>query len=169
MIDKSHTGDEFTREQPFELRYYPSVPLLELASPLTHAYRCQRKYPPQNVAAIAALKDSIAQSGMRNPLIVEYYNPWNDRESAEEKFWGIRVGNQRASALLELGEVNAPALVIVPLKSVSDPAPLVTPPWSGGYRVVRFMDALTLFDASHPWWHSYILRKFRPELVPPAA
>lgn len=168
MIDHSHTGDIFTREQPYELRYYPAIPLDSLASPLTHAFKCQREYPPQNVKSIAAIKDSIAQSGMRNPLIVEWYNPWNDRESAAEKFWGIRVGNQRAAALLELGEVNAPALVIVPLRSVSDPAPLVEPP-SGSYRVVSFMDALALFDAAHPWFHSYILRKFRPDLVPPAA
>lgn len=163
MIDKAHTGDMFTRAQPYELRYYPSTSLRSLASPLIHAYKCQREYPPQNIRAIEAIKDSIAREGLRNPLIVEWYNPWEDHPNAKEKFWGVRVGNQRAAALLELDRDVAPALVIVP---TNPPIPCHL---SGTYRVVRFMDALALFDASHPWWHSYILRKYRPDLVPPAA
>lgn len=96
---------------------------------------------------------------MRNPLTVEWFDPWDDNDSSPNKTWSIRIGNQRAVAALMLGWEEVPALIIAPREiEVLE-----------GCRPISPDSALALFDASHPWWHSYLLRKYHPNLIPRCA
>ena len=139
----------------YELRYYRSLPLEGLCSPLL-----DRIYdlPPRNAETVERLTESIQVNGMRNPLTVEWFAP----DPSREVNWYIRIGNQRAAALILMGESHAACLFIVP-EGVEGPA------YTAPYEVLSVDAALALFSADHPWWHSYILRTFRPDLVPPAA
>lgn len=142
----------------YELRYYPALSLHILRSPLLDRYYAET-LPPKHHEMIAEVGNSINLYGMRNPLTVEWFDPYNDKINAAPD-WAVRIGNNRLVALIIMGEVTAPALVIVP-EGVTGPA--------GTYETVSVDAALTLFDAAHPWWHSYILRDLKPDLVPRCA
>ena len=142
-----------------QLRYYKALPLAGLCSPLIDRLG-KAGFPASNRQLIESIKDSIQVNGMRNPLTVEWFDVYNDHEDADNKGWGIRIGNNRAIALMELGEMVAPCLVLVP-HGVEGPA--------GTYESITVEAALTLFSAEHPWWHSQILRHMLPNLVPRGA
>lgn len=152
------------QDQPYELRYYRELPLEELYSPLLDRLG-GAGFPQRNRSLIEGLKDSIQNSGMRNPLTVEWFDPYGEKHRNPR--WSVRIGNNRLIALLELGDAHAPCLVIYPHKHAPEGFPVTAP--SGSYEVLDFISALALFDASHPWWHSYTLQLYRPDLVPPAA
>ena len=152
-----HYQTELVRDQPYQLRYYPSIDLSEVYSPLLE----HNPLPEKNQKLVREVQDSIDKYGMLNPIIVEWFGPYFDDH--DKPRWSVRVGNNRFMACRGLGVTHCAALVIVPDDGQTRPA------LSGGYEALNFMDALTLFDASHPWWHSYILRLYRPDLVPPAA
>ncbi len=140
----------------YELRYYPALPLEGLVSTLADRLP---DIPPHNRELVDGLKESIDRDGLRNPLTVEWFDPYDDRNNPNP-YWSPRIGNNRLVALLELDEVEAPCLVIVP-EGVTGPA--------GTYETLSVDAALALFDATHPWWHSYILRRLKPQLVPRCA
>lgn len=150
-------GSEYVREQPFELRYYPALDLTQLYSPLLDRLRGEG-LPLTKRVLVEEVKKSIEKDGMRNPLTVEWFAEYQCDPSKET--WSVRIGNNRLVALLELDRTTAPCLVIVP-DGMDGPA--------GTYETLDFMSALARFDAAHPWWHSYILRLYRPDLVPRAA
>lgn len=145
---------------PFQLRYYPSLQLDEVYSPLLDRWRGVG-FPHPNRLIVDALKRSIEKDGMRNPLTIEWFDPLDDRNQTNPT-WAVRIGNNRLIAMLELGQSEAPALVIVPHNDVMTPL-------SGTYEVLPVDSALALFSADHPWWHSYILRDFYPTCVPRCA
>lgn len=144
----------------YQLRYYKALPLGGLCSPLLDRWK-HNNLPPPNRDMIDMLKRSIEKDGMRNPLTVEWFDPFNDRPDGDPK-WAVRVGNNRLIAILELGQSEAPALVIVP-EGVAGPDN------AGTYEVIPVVSALALFSAEHPWWHSYILRELYPTYVPRCA
>ena len=139
----------------YELRYYKALPIEGLCSPLMDRLNSDT-VPPRHRANIDHVKDSIQVNGMRNPLTVEWFAP----DPSREVDWYVRIGNNRLCALYLLGYTTAPCLVIVPV-GVQGPA--------GTYELLSVEAALALFDAEHPWWHSYILRKLNPEQVPEGA
>ena len=150
--------EKLVREQPYRLLYYPDFDIRDLGSPLFNTERAMEVKKDY----IARVRASIEKDGMRNPLTIEWFDPKDGERGkvGRNPGWGVRIGNNRYMALLQMEKFQAPALVIVP---DGIPAP------GGTYEKLPFMNALALFDAAHPWWHSYILRKYRPDLVPPAA
>lgn len=140
------------------MRYYPALSLHMLRSPLLDRYYAAT-LPPRHREMIAEVGNSINIYGMRNPLTVEWFDPYNDKVNAAPD-WAVRIGNNRLVALVIMGEARAPALVIVP-DGVKGPADT--------YETLTVDAALALFDATHPWWHSYILRDLKPDLVPRCA
>ncbi len=157
-------GEGLVRDPPYELLYYPALPLEGLGNPLLR----MDKLPDVKRKLVDRVKASMQMEGMRNPLTVEWFG---HNDIGNEPMWSIRIGNNRHAALLEMGCHNAPALVIVPLVEPRryDEFQYAANPPSGDYVPVDFMSALALFDASHPWWHSPLLKLWRPDLVPPAA
>lgn len=140
----------------FQFRHYKALPLAGLSSPLIDRLGKQN-FPARNRMLIDSLKDSIQVNGMRNPLTIEWFDPYDDRNQTDPS-WAVRIGNNRLIALLELGVKTAPALVIVP-EGVEGLA--------GTYERISVDAALGLFSADHPWWHSQILRRMLPTWVPP--
>jgi hypothetical protein len=149
------------RDLPYELRYYPALTIDQVYTPLLSRWKGVG-FPQHNRQMVDWLKMSIDKEGLKNPLTVEWFDPWNDTERADEKDkrWSVRIGSNRLIALLELDFKEAPALVIRP-HGIAGP--------EGSYKPLNFQSALALFTADHPWWHSYILRDFCPKMVPKGA
>ena len=143
----------------YELRFYKALSLAGLSSPLIDRLDRLEELPPKTRDLVEHLKDSIQVNGMRNPITVEWFDVYDDRNQTNPK-WAIRIGNNRAIALMELGEMVAPCLVLVP-EGVEGPA--------GTYEEISKDAALALFSADHPWWHSWLLRDMFPNLVPRGA
>jgi hypothetical protein len=153
MIDPCAFDNEgLVRDLPFQLRFYPNFNYRQVTCTLYEHREVHGEVPPHKRVLIDRVKNSIAQEGMRNPLIIEWYPQDSPR-------WLCTIGNNRYVALDELGVEGCEALVLYPLREI-------TPPLSGHYEVLPFMTALARFDATYPWWNSETMRKFCPPLVP---
>jgi len=139
-----------------QLRYYKALPLAGLCSPLIDRLNRGESLPPVNRELVDSLKDSIQVNGMRNPLSIEWFDPYHPRTNPNPS-WSIRIGNNRAVALIELGQTTAPCLVLVP-EGVEGPA--------GTYDEISKDAALALFTADHPWWDSWDMQHMFPNEVP---
>jgi len=143
------------RPAPFQLRFYSDFDYMQVSCTLLEYYELYHDWPPSKRKLIDRVKSSIADEGMRNPLIVEWYTQdprWPVR-------WMTTVGNNRHVALHELGVKGCPALICFPTS-------IDTPELSGDYEELSFLAALARFDAAHPWWHSVALKQFAPCLIP---
>lgn len=159
MIDPCEFDlEKNVRAAPYELRYYPDFDYMQVSCTLLEYFEKYHDWPPQKRKLIDRVKASIADEGLRNPLMVEWYTQdprWPVR-------WMTTIGNNRHVALHELGVKGCPALILFPTE-------MEVPELSGDYEVRSFLSALALFDAAHPWWHSRTMWKFCPSLVPPCA
>ena len=152
-----------SKPSPYQFRYYPSFPLMApvgdqvegLRSPLLTRMR-RDDVPPRTRRLITHVRQSIAKEGLKNPLIVEWFD-CDDERNNKNPGWCIRLGSNRAVALIELGELYAPVLLIKPYGVV---APRRN---TGIYTIKEFESALTLFTADHPWFHSPILKQYIPK------
>lgn len=98
----------------YMLRYYPSTSILPFP------YRCYTRESGMVTGTMAEdsfteLKSSIQKNGIVNPFIVE----WFQMEGRNGASLCIRVGNNRAAALSQLGQEMAPVLFAVPAHSLT--------------------------------------------------
>ena len=148
-------NEKLVRPQPYELRFYPALDLSQVSCTLLDYEKEHGAIPPHKRKLVDRVKGSIAEEGLRNPLIVEWFTQHPDTPLR----WLTTIGNNRYIAMRELGRQHAEALVIHPTGTM---VPLL----SGAYGVLDFLPALALFDATYPWWNSEALRGYAPQLVP---
>ncbi len=112
----------------FMIRFYPSINILNY--PWVYYDRYEDYLPKKNprdqfghvrtgsmdYGRFTLLKSDIAEHGVENPFIIEYYNKDlpNAQGLREAPVLAIRTGNNRAEAMQQLGITNAPALFVVP-------------------------------------------------------
>ena len=145
---------------PFQLRFYKNFDFRQVRCTLYEHKEVFGEVPRHKRVLVDRVKNSIAQEGMRNPLIVEWY-PRAHPVKQDFPRWLCTIGNNRYVALDELGVEGCEALVLYPEHPKE-----VVPELSGDYEVLSPLAALARFDATYPWWNSHALRKFFPTLVP---
>ena len=112
----------------YMVRYYPDVEIT--CFPWVYHDRYEHYLPKANIhdkighqrtgpmdcGRFNALKDDIAQHGIENPFIIEFYRKDlpNAKGLRDEAVLAIRTGNNRAEAMHQLGLSRAPALFVVP-------------------------------------------------------
>lgn len=112
----------------YMVRYYPDVEIT--CYPWVYHDRFEHYLPkkhrldtlghqrtgPMDVGRFNRLKADIAENGIENPFIIEYYRKDlpNARGLRESPVLAIRTGNNRAEAMSQLGMSRGPALFVVP-------------------------------------------------------
>lgn len=102
-----------------QLRRYPEIPL----EYFDWAWCRRPDYKPEpnirtgsamDVRQFLALKESIADHGLRNPLIVTYSDRGTPMNKAPDRRWLVDVGNNRSEALFQLGVRKVSAFLLGP-------------------------------------------------------
>lgn len=115
------------------IRYYPSVRIHDYPWVYRDCYHEQlpKKNPcdelghkrmgNMGVAQFDVLKDDIAEHGIENPFIIEYYckDLPNAKGLRDAPVLAIRTGNNRAECMRQLKISYAPALFVVPRTQVA--------------------------------------------------
>lgn len=148
-------NEGLVKPQPFELRFYPTFDIRQVACTLREYQRNHGGIPEGKAKLVERVKGSIAKEGLRNPLIVE----WFTEDPRKPVRWMVTIGNNRHMALEDLGMFHVPVLVLFPTSEA-------VPELSGDYESLPFLTALARFDATYPWWNSATMRSFCPSLTP---
>lgn len=140
---------------PLQFRYYPAFDFRQVSCTLREFQRDHGGIPESKAKLVERVKGSIAEEGMRNPLVVE----WFTEDPRKPLRWMVTIGNNRYLAIDELGWETCEAMIVWPTDTV-------VPELSGDYETLPFLVALAHFDATYPWWNSENFRRAFPTLVP---
>lgn len=98
----------------FTIAYTPDTPIVGVIHHRRYTREDGTVTGTMGTDRFEALKASILESGIINPIIVEWMFCETPTGTGKEKMFGVSVGNNRVECMRQLGIESGPVLFVVP-------------------------------------------------------